>query len=232
MASITVVIPAYNEAGNLADTVQEITPSLKKYFQDYEILIFDDCSKDDTGKLADEAARKDPKIKVIHNPHNMGLGYNYKAGVKMSSKDYVIMVPGDNDILEKTFGPLFQAAGSKDMVLAYTDNMRIRPWGRIVASKAFTGLMNLLFGLRLKYFNGVVVHKTALLRTITIETDSFAYQAEAIIKLIRKGASYAEVPQYIRERRYGASKALAPGNLYRVLKTIFRLWWGVFVGKS
>jgi len=229
LSSLTVIIPAYNEAGNIAETLAAVVPFIEKYFQDYEILVFDDCSKDDTGKIAESVAAQNPKIKVIHNPKNMGMGYNYKAGVKMARKDYVVMVPGDNDILEKTFDPLFQAVGEKDIILAYTADMSMRPWGRVILSKTFTGLMNLLFGLRLKYFNGIVVHRTDLVRSIAIETDSFAYQAEALVKLLRKGASYLELPQYIRERRYGSSKALGLRNIARVLKTIFRLWFKTFI---
>ncbi len=225
MSSISVVVPAYNEAGNLPGTIKDIVPLLEKHFSDYEVLVFNDCSTDETGKLADEAARKNPKIKVIHNARNMGLGYNYKTGVKMASKDYVIMVPGDNEITGESYEGMFEALkAGKDIVIPYTANMEIRPWVRQVISKTYTGLMNTLFGLRVKYFNGTVIHKREIIQSVAIETDGFAYQAEALIKLIRNGRNYIEVPMFLNERAYGESKALGPRNIYRVTKTILQMW--------
>lgn len=226
MSSLSVVLPAYNEAGNLPGTIQEIVPLVSRNFDDYEILIFNDCSTDDTGKIADEAAKKNPKIKVIHNPQNMGLGYNYKTGVKMASKDYIIMVPGDNEITGDSYEGMFRALKQgKDIVIPYTANMERRPFLRQIISRTYTFLINTLFGLNVKYYNGTVVHKRSIIQSIEIETDGFAYQAEALIKLIGQGRTYAEVPMYLNDRVYGESKAFNPRNVWRVFKTILQLWF-------
>lgn len=220
MPSITIIVPALNEEGNLEATVNGIVPLLGKWFEDYEIFLFDDGSSDQTGAIAERLAAQNKKIKVIHNLQPMGLGYNYKKGVKLAEKDYVMMVPGDNDILRDSFEGMFKRLGEKEIIIPYTGNMEIRPLGRRMLSKAFTNLMNFLFGLKLRYFNGVVIHKRALIQSIQIQTDSFAYQAEALIKLIRSGHSYLELPQFIRERKHGKSKALRFSNLWRVFKTV------------
>lgn len=225
MASLTVIIPAYNEEGNINGTLEEIVPLVTGCFEDYEVLVFNDCSADATGAIADAVARKNPKIKVIHNPLNMGLGYNYKTGVKMASKDFVIMVPGDNEITAGSYEILFHALKEgKDMVIPYTVNVEIRPWLRRFLSRAYVMLINVLFGLRVKYFNGPVIHKRTLIQSIAIETDGFAYQTEALIKLIRRGCTYAEAGMFLKERGYGKTKAFDLRNVYRVLKTVFQLW--------
>ncbi len=235
MLSLSVIIPAYNEAGNLPSTFREVVPIIEKFFTDYEIFIFDDCSTDDTGKIADEAAQKNSKIKVIHNEKNMGLGYNYKTGLKMAAKEYYIMIPGDNDITPASYEVVFEAMKKgTDMVIPYTSNMEIRPFARQVISNTYTFLLNLLFGMNLQYFNGTVVHKTSVLRSISIETDGFAYQAEALLKLVKlQKHSYVEVPIKLGERAYGKSKAFNLRNVYRVFKSIFDLWLNVrILGKS
>ena len=224
-SSITVIIPAFNEEGNLSGTFEDIVPLLEKHFNDYEVLVYNDFSTDRTGPIADEWAKKNPKIKVIHNPKNMGLGFNYLDGVKRAAKDYIIMVPGDNEITGDSYETMFNALGPKDIIIPYTVNTKIRPPGRQVLSKAYTILMNFLFGLKVKYYNGTVIHKRSVIQSITIETHGFAYQAEALIKLIKAGRTYDEVEMYLKERRYGRSKALHPRNVYRVLKTIATLWW-------
>ena len=225
MTSITVIIPAYNEAGNLPGTLQEVVPLISRHFEDYEILIFDDCSSDETGKIAEEAALQNSKIKTVRNPKNMGLGYNYKTGVKMAAKDFILMVPGDNEITSASYERMFEVLKEgKDMVIPYTVNTEIRPMVRRFFSKAYTMLINALFGLRVKYFNGPVIHKRSLIQSVVIETDGFAYQTEALIKLLRQGRTYAEAGMFLKERGYGKSKAFNLRNIYRVLKTVSQLW--------
>ena len=162
----------------------------------------------------------------------MGLGYNYLAGVKMASKDYIIMVPGDNEITQDSFETMFNALGPKDIVIPYTVNTEIRPPGRRVLSRAYTMLMNFLFGLKVKYYNGTVIHKRPVIQSITIETHGFAYQAEALIKLIKAGRTYVETGMVLKERAGGQSKALRLKNLIRVLKGVVQLFFQIHLAKK
>ena len=83
--------------------------------------------------------------------------------------------------------------------------------------------MNLLFGLRLKYFNGVSVLPTAIARDMK-SSDSFGYAAENLVRLIKlRGLSYAEVPVEITERKAGKSKAFAFKNIYLLLRGLYTL---------
>lgn len=227
MSSITIIIPALNEEGNILETVQEVVPLLEKHFSDYEILLFDDCSTDKTGALADGLAARNPKIKVIHNPVTMGLGFNYKSGVEKATKDYVMMIPGDNEIMGESFEEMFRLLGQKDIVIPHTTNMEIRPLGRQILSRAFTGLINLISGLNIKYYNGTVIHKRSVIQAFKIDTDSFAYQAEALVRLIRSGRTYVETGMVLKERKAGRSKALRAKNVVRVLKSILKMIYEV-----
>ena len=229
--SLTLIIPAYNEEKNIEGTVEDILPFLLQ-LESYEILIFDDHSTDQTGKLCDQMAAKNSHLRVIHNTQNMGLGFNYKEGVRQARKDYVLMIPGDRDMRPQTYETLFQKMGSTDMVICYTGNIEIRPMARQLVSKTFTGMMNFLFGTKLKYFNGIVLHKRNIIQSISIETNGFAYQAEALIKLLKKGHSYEQTPQWIFERQHGSSKAFYPKNIYRVLKALIQLFFKIQIQKN
>jgi hypothetical protein len=134
-----------------------------------------------------------------------------------------MLVPGDNAWPSDGLAPILRAIGQADIVVPYVTNSEVRPLPRRLLSAAFTQILNLLFGLRLRYYNGVVVHRTQLLRQIEIRSDGFAYQAEALIKLIMSGATYVEVPCCIVERTAGNSKALGFRNFARVAGTIYYL---------
>ena len=86
--SITVMIPAYNEEENLAKAFEKFDKAVKSVFDDYEFIIFNDCSSDRTGEIADELAKKNKRVRVVHNKKNMNLGYNYREGIKLSQKEF------------------------------------------------------------------------------------------------------------------------------------------------
>ncbi len=224
--TLSIIIPAYNEEKNIRAAVKSATEAVnfnQEKFSDYEIFLFDDCSKDKTGVIADELAESNPRIRVIHNKKNEGFAYNYKTGVELSNNDYIFVIPGDNEILEESVSDILGSVGKADIIIPYTINRDIRPLSRQLISFSFTFLMNLLFGLRLKYYNGPVVHKKELIKSISIKSKSFAFQAEALIKLIKRGCTFIEVGMRIRKREYGRSNLFRLNNIIGVFKTIVGL---------
>jgi dolichol-phosphate mannosyltransferase len=223
MKTISLIVPALNEEQNIEATVQSIESTVTKYFQDYEILIFDDGSKDNTGTIADELAESDNHIKVIHHETPKNLGACYKEGVELASKEYVIMIPGDNECGPAVMEKVFELAGSADMIIPFTSNSEVRPFLRRVVSRAFVVMCNIVSGNHLKYYNGAVLHKTKLVKECGIKTDSFGYQAEILVKLMRQGCTYREVGTEITYRPHGKSKALRLNNIVRVANFLVEL---------
>ena len=224
---VSFVVPCYNEALTVAKTVQEIGAAASAAtLSSFEIVIVNDCSTDDTGKVVAALAAGDPHIVPVSNAHNLGFGGAYKEGVKRATGEFVIMIPGDNTHPADGITPILRERGNADIVVPFAGNPEVRSLFRRITSTGFTSLMNLLFGMSLPYYNGLVLHRTALLKKIEIETDSFAYQAEALVKLIRRGATYTTVAVDIR-RDQGSSRAFRPENLYLVFKAITLLRWSL-----
>lgn len=230
--TISIIIPALNEEANIRSTVEEVTAAIGDGFSGYEILIFDDASEDRTGAIADELALRNKSIRVIHNKKRMGLGANYKMGVQLANNDYIMMVPGDNQFMRESIRQIFVPLGTADILIPYTLNYRIRPLHRQAISSAFTSLVNLLFGLRLKYYNGIVVHKKEIIKSVDFSSSGFAYQAEILVRLLKSGRSYKEVGVNILERTHGTSSAFAPQNVHSVLKTLFKLFMDIHINKK
>ncbi|MDD2806198.1 MAG: glycosyltransferase [Elusimicrobiales bacterium] len=226
-SSISVIVPAYNEAGNLEGAVASIKAAAEEFFADYEILVIDDCSSDGTGALADKLAAADPHVKVTHNPVNKGFGYNYRLGARLAVMDHVGLIPGDNEIVEESVRDIFSRVGSADMVLPYHTNSEERSWLRRGLSGGFTAIMNFLFGRSLRYYNGPVVHRRDLLSKVKMTTDGFAYQAEILARLLKEGRTYIETGMRIRSRQHGHSSALRPKNVWSVFSAVARLYWDV-----
>ena len=227
--SITAIIPAYNEAGNIENTARSILNAINNLgYEQFEILIFDDNSTDDTGKIADDLALENNHIKIIHNKPNKGFGYNYQKGIELAQYDYVVMFPGDNVITETSVRDLLYKAGEANIIISYVANTELRTFTRRTISRAFTILVNFLFGLNVTYYNGSPIIKTTIVRATPRTTSGFAYMAEILVQLLKSDHSYIEVATNIQPRIYGKSTALKPKNFYSVGKTILLLFWRVY----
>jgi glycosyltransferase involved in cell wall biosynthesis len=218
------VVPCYNEAPNLAGTVAEIEQSAcPAGLTSFELVMVDDGSRDGTAEAIHRLAESKPHVRPVVNERNLGLGGAYKRGVAAASGVHVMMVPGDNAHPAHGITPILAAVDSADMVIPYVTNPQVRGYSRRLASRGFVLVMNTIFGLRVPYYNGLVVHRLDLLREIEIETDSFAYQAEAIVKLLKRGAAFSTVGVEISTREHGSTKAFRVANVFSVLRALLDL---------
>lgn len=218
------VVPCYNEAPNLGGTVVEIeTCAREAGLASFEIVMVDDGSSDGTAEAIQGLAESKPYVRPVINARNLGLGGAYKAGVAAAVGIHVMMVPGDNAHPAHGITPIIAAVDTADMVIPYVTNPEVRSFPRRLASHGFVLIMNTLFGLKVPYYNGLVVHRLDLLREIEIETDSFAYQAEAIVKLLKRGAEFKTVGVEISTREHGRTNAFRVSNVINVLRALMDL---------
>lgn len=230
--SITVLVPALNEDKTLAPTVERLIDALTITIEDFEIVIIDDGSSDDTRKVAERLAAENPAIHVISNPRTMGLGYGYTRGYEEATKEFFVYIPGDNTWPYRSFVELFGNLGRADIITSYAINPEVRPFGRRVVSRMYTILMNFLFGRNLRYFNGLTIYPVSFLRRRPLTTFGFGFQAEVLLKAIYSGLSYIEVGLPIDERSAGGSKAVNAGNIMSVAFTVTRLFWTLQICKG
>lgn len=221
--SISFIVPALNENEALANTLDEIMEIMKSEgVTDYEILAVNDGSNDGTGAIAEDYARQYSQIRALHNPSPRGIGQAYKKGITLATKKQYMLVHGDNEIPAESIRKILSAAGKTDFVITYLKK-DTRPTGRLLFSRSFTRLVNSLFGLRVRYYNGPNIIPVRLLKEIPILTNGHAFMAEVIVRLTQRGYTYTEVAFTSRMRVRGRSKAFRIKNIISVLLAILRL---------
>jgi glycosyltransferase involved in cell wall biosynthesis len=222
--SLSIVIPAYNEAGNILGTLENVTAALAGLAIESEILVVDDGSRDGTGDLVRANADRFAGVRLLVNERNLGFGATYQRGVQAAALGHIVMVHGDNAWGADTLRPFLAATGDADIIVGYTRDMwRSRSISRTLISKTFTLLVNLITGYRLRYYNGLQIHRADILKSLAIQSSGYGFQAEVLVKALRRTRTFIEVPMDLREREHGESKAFRVKNAIDVMRTLRQL---------
>lgn len=221
--SISLIVPALNEEKVVASVLEGIHAQVAARFPAFEIIAVDDGSTDGTGRIMDEFARTHAGVSVIHNPGNRGLGASFIVGLERAQHDYVMLLCGDGGLPARSLPVIFERIGTADLVIPYMDNLRrIKTPSRYLLSRAYTSLLNLLFGFGLCYYNGLPVYRRKLLSAIRINSQGFGFQGEILVKMLKSGCTFAEVGVEGAEET-GRSFALRPSNVLSVARTFVYL---------
>lgn len=226
--NISVIMPALNEEPNIQKAIENVVSAFERVGVGGEIVIVNDGSTDETQMRAQELAQKYPFIQIVAHTVPRGIGASFWEGVKIAHGDIVTMLPGDgeNDGYEiLRYLPLMEHV---DVVVPYVYNRNRRSIQRRILSKLYKAIINLSFGMLLNYMNGTVMYRKRVLDTVILKSTGFFFQTELLIKCIRNGYLYAEVPCAIRARGNGLSKALSARSLMAVIRGYMSMIFAVY----
>ena len=226
---VLVTIATYNERDNLAPLIQGVHRELP--FAD--ILVIDDNSPDGTGKLADELAAKDDRVKVLHRPGKLGLGTATFAAMRYAiDSDYDLMQNMDADFSHPTRflkGIQAQMNAGNDVVVGsrYAKGGGTENWplARLAISRAVNGLVRFLYRMPVKDASGAFrCYRVSLLKKAQLErtqSRGYSFQQEVLFRCHLAGAKMAEHPIIFENRRAGKSKV----NSKEAARSIATILW-------
>ncbi|MDP3901025.1 MAG: polyprenol monophosphomannose synthase [bacterium] len=211
--SVVIIIPTYNEKGNIARIAKEV---LKLPFVSF-LLIVDDSSPDGTGKVADELARSDERVRVLHRASKEGLGAAYVAGFFSALAlpvGKIVTMDADFSHDPGDIPRLLAASNDADVVVGsrYVQGGSIVGWGlwRKVMSQLGTKAGRILLALKAKDCTaGFRCYSREFLESLdvrAISSQGYAFQLEMLFLAQRDGYSLKEIPITFREREAGRSK--------------------------
>jgi len=210
--------------------VRTTVAALREWFDAFELLIYDDGSTDRTGAIADRLAAEIDGVRTFHHATPQSIGGVLRRGLERARMHYFMWVDGKGATPREALDRIFMHCGEADLVVPYAANQHERTWLRRAISGAFRNVLNLVFGLDLRQYTHLVLCETESARRVPIRTSSYAYQAEALIKMIKSGCSYVQVgvdDDFKREA--GHSKAFRLSNVLGVAGFFFRIVWDIYV---
>lgn len=226
MPYLTVGMPAYNEAENLPVNVPRLGAKLDELGVSYEIVVVDDGSADATGRIAQDLARRDERVRVCRHAENRGIGAGFMTAAAAARGEFFIIVPADLALDLDQLPKYLDAAQDADVIVgqstARTDNSAIR---RLV-SWANVFLIRALFRMPQRQFNYVSMYRTRVLRETDIRyTGSALFYAEILVKARDLGYRLRTVDIAYVPRAGGRQTGTRPGLVLRTARDLlhFRL---------
>lgn len=221
---ISLFYPMHNEEGNIREAVRaalEVLPSVAK---DYEVLIVDDGSKDDTGKIADEIAARNDRVRVVHHPVNRGYGGALQTGFRESRFGLVFFADGDNQFDLGEMTKLVERIGDHDMVIGRRVD-RKDPIHRKLNAHAWNLLVRILFGLKVKDIDcAFKLIRRRVLDSIELSATGAMISTELLVKAHKAGFTIEQVPVHHRPRVAGEQSGASIKVVARAFKELFRMY--------
>ena len=217
--SLSFFCPAYNDAENLPILIAKVDRLLKELCSSYEIVVIDDASPDDTGKVADTLAKKYPQVTVVHHKKNKGYGGALLSGFRHAKKyPYVFYTDGDSQYDVAMIKKMLPFIDKYAAVVGYR-SIRELSWQRKVQSIVYNRFIRLLFAVKSKDINCAIrLIKRSMMNKLNLSSTSAFLPAEMLIQLHKQGAKVKEIEVVHYPRMHGKASG---GKLSVILPTFW-----------
>ncbi len=222
---ITFIVPCLNEENNIIGTIENILGVVNEFNFSYEIIITDDKSTDKTVEIVKDFIKQSPgvPIKLIKNKKVLGLGCNFIEGAFLGKGKYYMLVAGMNCLPKEAIIAILEKKGTADIVVPYFVDNDPRKLYRKMISRLYTGIINLLGGYSLRYYNGSPLHLRYNVMRWSPRTSGHGLFPELLIILLNHGATYTEVPIEITFQKNRSSKAISLQNFSSVILSFINI---------
>jgi len=197
--SLSLVLPAYNEEGNIEFVVRRAIEVLPAIVDDFEIIVVNDGSRDATPEIIDRLAAEDSRVRPLHQP-NKGYGGALTTGFEATTGDYVMFMDSDRQFDIADIKLLAPFVASYDIVAGFRME-RSDPIHRRINAEVFNIVVRILFGVHMRDLDcAFKIFRGDMIRSLELTSSGALINAEMQAKLRRQGATLEQVgvPHYPR----------------------------------
>lgn len=228
--TLSLIIFCYNEAGNIGSVIDLCKNLLPEIASDFELIVVDDGSSDNTAEEVLAKVKDFPNIRVIRHEVNRGIGNALRSGYEAARKEYVCAIPGDNQFdlqllrAVKPFDDNTYYAFYR-INTGYSTYRKLLSWGNRLFNQHVLGIF-------LRDVNWVKVYRLSQLRSIQPRLTSSLIESEICAKLFRKGVRPIEMPTEYLRRMFGTPKGGGWKTLRLAMRDMSKLVWEVYRFRS
>ena len=225
---LTIFVTCYNEHDLITRTLDTILSTMKEIDLKYEVLIFDDCSSDNSVEVVRQYLSDhhiEDQFELIANETNQGIGVNFFSAAERGRGKYFFVMHGDDAVHSDSMRAVLGLLGRADIIVPFFSthlmdsiyNYDHRVFMRRLFSIWFTKLVQLISWRKLRYYNGPVLHLRSKVLTHRVEAFGLGYQAELLTWILNDPeVTFLEVRCHNYDRATGKPTAFKIKNIISV----------------
>lgn len=227
LTSLSIFFPCYNEADNVGLMIEQAVKVGEDYGIDYEVIVVDDGSRDESEEIVRRWAAKNPRVRLVKHEKNLGYGAALRTGLKSATKDLVFLTDGDNQFHLSDIEKLFAKIDSCDVVVGYRQNRRDKSYRRMNGF-LWTQFSRMIFGLRVRDIDcAFKLFRRKCLDGLDLRSDYLLIHAEILARLKKKGARIEEIGVTHYPRTAGVATATKLGSMLKSVRELICLYWQI-----
>jgi glycosyltransferase involved in cell wall biosynthesis len=226
---ISVVLPAYNEEENIERQTRSVDAVLRDLcFDDYEILVIDDGSRDRTREIAAALQSELPKLVVHSHGQNRGYAQALRTGFTSARMPLVFYTDADNQFDVREVKNLLASIDDYDIVCGFRI-YRFDPLSRLVLSWGYNLLVRILFRIRVRDVDcAFKLFRREIFDRIHIELKKFFVDTEVLAKATKLKLRITEIGVRHFPRTAGQS-TVRPSHIVHTLREVVSMWTDIYV---
>jgi glycosyltransferase involved in cell wall biosynthesis len=223
--SITAFFPCYNDSATIASIVITADRTLRDLTDDYEIIVGNDASTDNSKEILTELEAIYPRLRVLHHASNRGYGGNLRSMFAAATKDLVFYTDGDAQYDPSELGVLYAHLTPDVDVVQGWKIERSDPLHRIIIGRVYHHFVRFWFGLHLRDVDcDFRLFRRYVLESFPLESNSGCITVEMMTRIEQGGFRVREVPVHHYHRAYGGSQFFNFPRVARTLQELSMLW--------
>ena len=227
-ASISVVLPAYNEVECIGEALERASEALQSGFVDWELIVVDDGSTDGTRAVVEAAEALDDRVRLAPHEENRGYGAALATGFGAARMELVGYTDSDLQFDFREFETLARRMADEDVEVVL--GFRIYRYDtvlRCLLSWTYNRLVRVLFGVGVRDVDcAFKLFRREAVQSLVLESTNFFVDTEMVAETGRLGLRMVE--QGVRHYpRYAGRTTVRPSDIPRTLRTVGRMWWTI-----
>lgn len=225
--SISLVIPMFNEEPNIEHALAYAVDALRQHAREYEIIIVDDASTDQSPEVVRRAIHGNASIRLIRHEFNQKLGASLRTGFAAASHELILYMdadlPFDPDVLGRAIRAI--SVTRADLICGYRFDRTTEGVKRTLYTVAYNWLIRILFRISVRDVNfSFKLMRREVLQSIELRSEGSLIDAEIVVKARNRGFSIQQIGLDYFPRTQGESTLSSPAVIVKILREMITLY--------
>jgi glycosyltransferase involved in cell wall biosynthesis len=223
LAGLTVVLPCFNEAGNVGAAIAAATAAAERCAVAHQIVVVDDGSTDSTATVAAAMAARDARVQLVVHARNQGYGDALRSGIDAAVQPWTLLTDADLQFDLAELEDFLPVAGRADLIVGWRI-ARQDPLNRRMNAAAWNWLVRRTFGIPVRDVDcAFKLARTDLLQRLDLQSTGAMISTELLVRALARGARLEQLGVHHHPRVTGEPSGADPRVVLRAFAELARL---------